>query len=71
MEVSSFGDFILYCLMQAPLVLALALLAWKLGPDNLRLLEAWMVKLCYAILAMLYGYQVYTAYRINRHVFEL
>ena len=70
MEVSSPGDFILYSIMQAPLVLALALLAWKLGPDNLGLLGALSVNLVYFGLALLYCYQIYTAYRINADIFK-
>lgn len=66
MEVSSRGDFILYVAMQAPLVLALALLAWKLGPANLKLLSAPLTYGIYAVLAALYAYQIWDAVRINR-----
>jgi len=66
MEVTSRGDFVLYAIMQAPLVLALALLAWKLGPDNLRLLPAGLTNGIYAVLATLYLYQIWDSIRINR-----
>ncbi|MBL4614072.1 MAG: MFS transporter [Magnetovibrio sp.] len=39
MEVSSKGDMILYIISKLPLFLALAVLAWKLGPDNLKILS--------------------------------
>jgi len=66
MEVTSRGDFILYVLMQIPLVLALALLAWKLGPANLKLLSAPVTDLIYLSLAALLAYQTYDSVRINR-----
>jgi NNP family nitrate/nitrite transporter-like MFS transporter len=40
MEVTSKGDFFLYLFMNIPLYAALAVLAWKLGPANLKLLSA-------------------------------
>jgi MFS transporter, NNP family, nitrate/nitrite transporter len=66
MEVTSRGDFVLYAIMQAPLVLALALLAWKLGPDNLKLLPPALTNGTYAALATLYIYQIWDTFRINR-----
>jgi len=66
MEVTSRGDFILYVLMQAPLMAALALLAWKLGPANLKLLPESLTNGVYAALAALYLYQIWDAVRINR-----
>ncbi len=57
MEVTSRGDFVLYALLQAPLVLALALLAWKLGPLGLKLLSAVATNALYAGLAALYAWQ--------------
>jgi NNP family nitrate/nitrite transporter-like MFS transporter len=70
MEVSSRADFVLYCLMQAPLVLALGVLAWKLGPSGLKLTSRgteWVVYIC---LAALYAIQLLDTWRINRAVFE-
>ena len=66
MEVTSRGDFVLYVLMQIPLILALALLAWKLGPANLKLLSETLTNGIYVALAALFAYQVYDAIRINR-----
>jgi NNP family nitrate/nitrite transporter-like MFS transporter len=66
MEVTSRGDFVLYALMQVPLVLALALLAWKLGPSNLNLLPQDFTNGIYALLIALYLYQLWDSFRINR-----
>jgi NNP family nitrate/nitrite transporter-like MFS transporter len=69
MEVTSKGDFFLYLLMNIPLYAALALLAWKLGPDNLKLLGAGVTSLIYAALAGIYAFQSLRIFQINRHVF--
>ena len=66
LEVTSRGDFVLYVLMQTPLALALALLAWKLGPANLKLLPAYFTNGIYAALTALFLYQLWDGFRINR-----
>ena len=70
MEVTSKGDFLLYVLMQAPLYLALAVLAWKLGPTNLKMLSPEMTFLAYAVLAGLYLHGVWDTWRINKSIFS-
>ena len=70
MEVTSRGDFLLYCVCQAPLYLALGLLAWKLGPSNLKILPSEMTLLAYAALAGLYLYSIADTWRINRNIFQ-
>lgn len=70
MEVTSRGDFFLYCLMQAPLVLALGVLAWKLGPSNLNMLSVEASWACYAALAAYYLQQLWDTWRINKSVFN-
>lgn len=69
LEVTSKGDFVLYILMQAPMVFALGILAWKLGPAGVNLLPATAVYSIYAFLVALYAYQVAQAYRVNKTVF--
>ncbi|MGE0056177.1 MAG: MFS transporter [Hyphomicrobium sp.] len=69
MEVSSKSDFFFYILMQAPLYLALAVLAWKLGPTNLKMLTNETALLAYLTLAGLYLYGVYDTWRINKEIF--
>jgi len=68
MEVTSRGDFILYALLQAPLMLALGVLAWKLGPSGLNLISQLTTSVVYAILTALYAYQIVDAWRINASV---
>jgi MFS transporter, NNP family, nitrate/nitrite transporter len=70
MEVTSRRDFFLYTIMQAPLYLALGVLAWKLGPAGLRFLSAEVTNAAYGLLAALCLYQIYEAWRINRSVFR-
>lgn len=69
MEVTSRFDFVLYCLMQAPLVLALAVLAWKLGPNGLRLIGSSTEWAIHAALAIVYLVQIADTWRINRDMF--
>jgi len=54
LEVTSVGDLILYLLMNIPLYAALAVLTWKLGPDNLGMLGSSVSYLIYAVLLGLY-----------------
>ena len=70
MEVTSAGDFWLYALMNIPLYLALGLLAWKLGPGNLGMLQGWAVQASWAVLAAVYGWQFWHMWQINRDVFR-
>ncbi|SDD92308.1 MULTISPECIES: NarK family nitrate/nitrite MFS transporter [Kordiimonas] len=65
MEVTSYGDLALYIFMKAPLLAALALLAWKLGPANLSVLSFGVTTAIYAVLAGLYAYQVFYILKIN------
>jgi MFS transporter, NNP family, nitrate/nitrite transporter len=69
MEVTSPGDFFLYCIMQAPIAATLALLTYKLGPTALNLLAESTVTMIYAGLAALYAAQLYDTWRINKGVF--
>ncbi len=70
MEVTSVSDLVLYALMQAPLVLALAVLAWKLGPDGLNLMPRVSELAIYGALAALYALQLVDTWRINRGLLE-
>jgi len=69
MEVTSKGDFFLYLVMNIPLYAALAVLAWKLGPANLKMLSASVSNIIYAVLLGIYVFQSLRIYQINRHVF--
>jgi len=70
MEVTSRGDFFLYLLMLLPMLLALGLLTWKLGPQNLGLLSLSATDAIYAGLVLLLLYQVHHAWRVNHNVFR-
>jgi len=70
MEVSSKSDFYLYLLMNIPLYAALAVLAWKLGPSNLKMLGSGATAMIYASLIGLYIFQTIRIYQINSHVFS-
>ena len=70
MEVTSKGDFFLYCAMTAPLYLALGTLAWKIGPANLNIFSEGITLGIYAALLALYMYQVSNIYSINKGLFD-
>lgn len=70
MEVTSKGDFALYLVMNIPLYAALAVLAWKLSPTGLNMLGAGLVNAIYAALLILYGWQAWRMYQINREIFQ-
>lgn len=70
LEVTSQGDFVLYFIMNIPMYAALAVLAWKLGPTNLGLLDGVATNIIYLILLSLYAYQSYHIVKVNRHVFK-
>lgn len=70
MEVSSPGDFYLYLLMNIPMLAALAILAWKLGPENIGMLNTNVVNAIYATLVGIYLFQSLRIYQINKHVFK-
>lgn len=69
MEVTSKKDFFLYLIMNIPMYAALAVLAWKLGPDNLKMLSGFVTTLIYAVLAGIFIFQTIRIYQINHHVF--
>jgi len=70
MEVTSKGDFFFYLLMNIPMYLALAVLAWKLGPSNLDIIGAVATDSIYVGLIVLYIYQTTHVWRINKHIFK-
>ncbi len=70
MEVTSRGDLILYALMNLPLYLALGLLAWKLSPAGLGLIDDSFTYAIYGFLAALYGVQLWKIWHINAHILK-
>jgi NNP family nitrate/nitrite transporter-like MFS transporter len=70
MEVTSKGDFFFYLLMNIPMYAALAVLNWKLGPDNLGILSQAATTGIYIGLFALYLYQALQIWRVNGHIFK-
>ncbi len=68
MEVTSKGDLILYIVMNIPLYLALAVLAWKLSPENMGLITGETTLAIYAALVATYALQVWKIWQINKHI---
>ena len=69
LEISSKADFVLYLIMNIPMYAALAVLAWKLSPANLGMLDAGITNTIYAVLAGIYSYQSFRMYQVNHHIF--
>lgn len=69
MEVTSKGDFFLYIIMSIPLYAALGLLTWKLSPSGVSLLSQGVSFAVYIGLVLLFLYQVYHIYQVNKEVF--
>lgn len=70
MEVSSPRDFYLYLIVNIPMLAALAVLTWKLGPGNLEMLSTNLTYAVYATLVGIYLFQSIRIYQINKHVFK-
>jgi MFS transporter, NNP family, nitrate/nitrite transporter len=70
MEITSRGDFYLYLLMNIPIYAALMLLAWKLGPTNLGIMDSFFTSLTYILLASLYVFQVFHILHVNEHALK-
>jgi len=70
MEVTSKGDLFLYLLMNIPMYAALAVLAWKLGQSNLKMLSGTVEWSIYVGLVILYCVQTAKIWHINHHVFK-
>lgn len=69
MEVSSKGDLALYLIMNIPLYAALAVLTWKLGPENLKMLSGPVELAIYNTLIGIYIFQSIRVFQVNKHIF--
>lgn len=69
MEVTSIGDLIFYLIMNIPMFVALAVLTWKLSPNGVNLLSEMTVQIIYIGLILLYFYQAYLIYQVNKDIF--
>ncbi len=70
LEVSSRRDFYFLLAMNIPMYLALGVLTWKLGPDNLGLLELNTTFMIYAALAVLFVVQTQQIYKVNKDLWD-
>ncbi|QIR16404.1 NarK family nitrate/nitrite MFS transporter [Shewanella aestuarii] len=70
MEVTSVGDFYLLLLMKIPMYAALSLLTWKLSPYGVNLLSHLITYFIYSGLFVLYLFEVYKAWSVNKHIFS-
>ncbi|GFO71027.1 MFS transporter, NNP family, nitrate/nitrite transporter [Bathymodiolus japonicus methanotrophic gill symbiont] len=69
LEVTSIGDLIFYLIMNIPMFAALAVLTWKLSPSGVNLLTETTVLIIYVGLILLYFYQAYHIYQVNKDIF--
>ena len=69
MEVTSKGDFFFLLAMKVPMYAVLALLAWKLSPSNINMLDQWMVNAIYAGLIVLYIIDANQVWKVNKTIF--
>ena len=69
MEVTSKGDFFLLLIMKIPMYAALALLAWKLSPDNVGMISNTVCYVIYALLFALYLYEWSQVWKVNKSIF--
>lgn len=70
LEVSTKKDFWFYVLMNVPMYLILAVLAWKLSPTNLKLLSATTTTILYLVLFALFAFQFSQIYRVNKDMLK-
>ncbi|HBO96056.1 MAG TPA: MFS transporter, partial [Gammaproteobacteria bacterium] len=69
LEVTTKKDFFFYLAMNVPMYIALAVLTWKLGPDNLKLLSGGAAVALWVGLVALFVFQVTQIYKVNSHLF--
>lgn len=69
MEVTSVGDFYFMLLMKIPMYAALALLTWKLSPNGVSMLSDMLATAIYGILALIFVYDCFSAYNVNKEIF--
>jgi NNP family nitrate/nitrite transporter-like MFS transporter len=69
LEVTSVKDFYFLLVMKTPMYLALALLNWKLSPQGVSLLSETVALVIYLGLALLYVYDCYATYKVNKDIF--
>ena len=69
LEVTSKSDFVFLLIMKIPMYAALALLTWKLSPAGVSMLSEMIAFALYVGLFVLYIYDCYKAYSVNKEIF--
>ncbi|MCP5161476.1 MAG: NarK family nitrate/nitrite MFS transporter [Hahellaceae bacterium] len=70
LEVSSRKDFYFLLAMNIPMYIALGVLTWKLGPDNLKLLAGSTCTMLYVGLLALFAFQTQQIYKVNKDLWD-
>jgi len=70
LEVSNKRDFWFYVILNLPMYVILAVLAWKMSPANLGLLSQVMTYVLYAVLLALFAFQFSQIYRVNKDMLQ-
>lgn len=70
LEVTSKSDFYLLLVMKLPMYLALGILNWKLSPEGVSLLGSQVATALYIVLAVLFLYDVRSAFKVNAKLFD-
>lgn len=70
LEVTSKKDFFFLLIMKIPMYAILAVLAWKLSPAGVAMLDGTVVNLIYVGLVALYAFDAFQVWKVNKHVFE-
>lgn len=70
LEVTSKKDFVFYVMMNVPMYLILAVLAWKMSPTNLGLLSQTTTYILYVVLIGLFAFQFSQIYRVNKDMLK-
>ncbi len=66
LEVTSWGDFYFYLLMNIPMYAALAVLSWKLSPSGVALLSQDAMYIIWVGLVLLFIFQTYSIWNVNK-----
>ncbi|WP_153915421.1 NarK family nitrate/nitrite MFS transporter [Shewanella sp. TC10] len=69
LEVTSKGDFALLIFMKIPMYATLALLAWKLSPAGVSMLDEQMTNIIYVGLVAIFFIDLYQTYQVNKDIF--
>ncbi|MCC4831432.1 NarK family nitrate/nitrite MFS transporter [Shewanella sp. 1_MG-2023] len=69
LEVTSKGDFALLIFMKIPMYATLALLAWKLSPAGVSMLDEQTTNIIYAALVGVFFVDLYQTYQVNKDIF--